>query len=80
MILTCNALAEVFPSAVRAKGVGLAVATNWVANFIIGLSVPPMIEAIGFGIYIFFACFCFLAAVFAYFFQPEVSPHARISV
>lgn len=32
-----------------------------------------MMEGIGFGTYIFFACFCFLAAVFAYFFVPELA-------
>ncbi|KAF2159837.1 hypothetical protein M409DRAFT_70735 [Zasmidium cellare ATCC 36951] len=64
---------EVYPNTVRAKGVGLAVAVNWIANFIIGVSVPPMLQGIGFGTYIFFACFCFLAAVFSWFFVPETS-------
>ena len=32
-----------------------------------------MIQSIGFGTYIFFACWCFLAAVFAYFFVPETT-------
>ena len=59
--------AEVYPSSVRAKGVGLSVATNWLSNFVIGLSVPPMIQGIGFGTYIFFACWCGLAAIFGYF-------------
>lgn len=44
-----------------------------VSNFIIGLSVPPMIESIGFGTYIFFACWCGLAAVWGYFLVPETS-------
>ena len=52
---------------------GLAVATNWAANFIIGVSVPPMIENIGYGTYIFFACWCCIAAVFSYFFVPETT-------
>lgn len=30
-----------------------------------------MIENIGYGTYIFFACFCGLAALWAYFFVPE---------
>lgn len=64
---------EVYPNAVRAKGVGLAVATNWLANTIIGFSTPPMIQNIGFGTYIFFACWCFIAATFAFFFVPETS-------
>lgn len=32
-----------------------------------------MIEGIGFGTYIFFAIFCFAAAVFSYFLVPETS-------
>ena len=30
-----------------------------------------MIEQAGFGTYVFFACFCFLAAIWAYIFVPE---------
>ena len=64
---------EVFPNATRAKGVGLAVAVSWLANFIIGVAVPPMIVSIGYGTYIFFACFCFLAAIFSFFLVPETA-------
>lgn len=32
-----------------------------------------MVEGIGFGTYIFFAAFCFGAAIFSYFFVPETS-------
>ena len=32
-----------------------------------------MFISIGFGTYVFFACFCFLAAVFSFFFVPETS-------
>lgn len=31
-----------------------------------------MIEGIGYGTYIFFACFCGLAAIWAYLLVPEV--------
>ncbi|KAF2815313.1 general substrate transporter [Mytilinidion resinicola] len=65
--------AEVFPNHLRAKGVGAATATIWLSNFVIGVSVPPMMISIGYGTYIFFACFCFAAAVFSYFLVPETS-------
>lgn len=65
--------AEVFPNAYRAKGVGLAVAISWLANFIIGITVPQMIKTIGYGTYVFFAVFCFLAAIFSYFLVPETA-------
>ncbi|KAM5343491.1 hypothetical protein ACJ41O_012028 [Fusarium nematophilum] len=65
--------AEVFDNVSRAKGVGLAVAVSWLANFIIGVVVPPMIESITYGTFIFFAAFCFLAAVFSFFLVPETA-------
>ncbi|KAJ3545694.1 hypothetical protein NM208_g2388 [Fusarium decemcellulare] len=65
--------AEVFPSAKRAKGVGAATAMNWLANFVIGVIVPEMVIKIGWGTYLFFGCFCSLAAVFAFFLIPETA-------
>ncbi|CAG9973773.1 unnamed protein product [Clonostachys byssicola] len=59
--------AEVFPSYNRAKGVGCAVAVNWLANFVIGVIVPEMLIQLGWGTYLFFGCFCIAAATFAYF-------------
>jgi MFS family permease len=63
--------AEVYPNSSRSKGVALATATVWLCNFIVGVATPPMMESIGFGTYIFFGSFCFLAAIWAYFFVPE---------
>lgn len=62
---------EVFPTATRSKGVALAVAVNWLSNFVIGIVVPPMIESIHYGTYIFFAFFCYLAGVWAVMLVPE---------
>ncbi|KAG9600015.1 hexose carrier protein, partial [Aureobasidium melanogenum] len=62
---------EVFPNALRSKGVAVSTATVWLCNFIVGVATPPMIENIGFGTYVFFAAFCFLAGVWAYFLVPE---------
>lgn len=64
---------EVFQNVNRAKGVGFAVAISWLSNFIIGVCVPPMIENIKYGTYLFFAVFCFLAAIFGYFLVPETA-------
>ncbi|KAF4984910.1 hypothetical protein FDECE_16990 [Fusarium decemcellulare] len=63
--------AEVFPNASRSKGLALATATVWLFNFIVGVATPPMIEDIGFGVYIFFGSWCFLAGVWAFFLVPE---------
>lgn len=62
---------EVFPSSTRAKGVALSTAVCWLSNFIVGVATPPMIEQIGFGTYVFFAVWCFLAALWAWLFVPE---------
>ncbi|KAM0229643.1 hypothetical protein ACHAPO_009907 [Fusarium lateritium] len=63
--------AEVFSNASRSKGVALATATVWLFNFIVGVATPPMIESIGFGVYIFFGSWCFLAGAWAFFLVPE---------
>lgn len=62
---------EVYPNSLRAKGVALATATVWLSNLIIGVAVPPMLDSAGFGAYVFFACFCFLAGVWALLMVPE---------
>lgn len=63
--------AEVYPNASRSKGVALATATVWLCNFIVGVATPPMLEKLGFGTYVFFGSWCFIAAVWAYFLVPE---------
>ncbi|KAL3465729.1 general substrate transporter [Aspergillus heterothallicus] len=64
---------EVFSSFLRAKGVALATCGTWLFNFIIGLITPPLIQDTGYGAYVFFAVFCILAFVWAYFFVPETN-------
>ncbi|CAI7636566.1 unnamed protein product [Penicillium manginii] len=65
--------AEIFPSSRRAKGVGLATAVNWLANFIIGTIVPQMLVSIGWGTFLFFGLFSTAAAIFSFLFVPETS-------
>ncbi|KAF2452584.1 hexose carrier protein [Lineolata rhizophorae] len=62
---------EVFPNASRSKGVALSTSTVWLSNFIVGVATPPMLDQIGYGTYIFFAAWCFLAGVWAWFLVPE---------
>ena len=49
----------------------LSTATVWLCNFIVGVITPSMIAQAGFGTYIFFACWCLLSGVWAYFLVPE---------
>ncbi|KAE8150393.1 general substrate transporter [Aspergillus avenaceus] len=64
---------EVFSNATRSKGVALATSTNWLANFIVGVATPPMMDNIGYGTYIFYGVWCVLAGIWAFIFVPETS-------
>lgn len=63
--------AEAFSTSSRAKGVALSTAVIWLSNFIIAVAIPPMLETIKYGTYIFFAVMCFLAGIWAFFLVPE---------
>ncbi|KAH9822831.1 putative MFS monosaccharide transporter [Teratosphaeria destructans] len=63
--------ASIFPSSLRAKGVGLSTASNWLNNFVIGLVTPPLVQHTGYGAYVFFAVFCLLGFVWVFVFVPE---------
>ncbi|KAI6867849.1 hexose carrier protein [Hortaea werneckii] len=62
---------EVFPIGIRSHGVAFSVAVNWISNFTVGIATPPMFDAWGYGTYIFYACFCAMAAIWAFLFVPE---------
>jgi hypothetical protein len=64
---------EIFPLSIRAKGTSIGASSNWMNNFIVGFIVPPMIAGIGWGLYLFFAGWLFLGALFVYFFVPETA-------
>ncbi|CAO3588953.1 unnamed protein product [Absidia cylindrospora] len=64
-------VAEIFPLRARAKGMSLAVGSNWLSNFCIGLWTPHMLESIGFGTYVFYAAFNVIAFFIVYFFFVE---------
>lgn len=38
---------ELFPLSVRSLGSGLSTASNWAANFVVGLSFLPLLEGLG---------------------------------
>jgi MFS family permease len=62
---------EVFTTASRSKGVALSTCVNWLANFIIGVATPPMMDTQGYRTYVFFTVWCFLAGVWAVVLVPE---------
>lgn len=65
--------AEVYSTATRSKGVALSTCVIWLCDFIVGISVPSMMDNIGYGTYVFFAVMCFLAGVWATLLVPETS-------
>ena len=62
---------EIFPNSMRSRGVSIVASTNWMFNFIIGLTTRDMIDSMTFGTYIFFAAFCGMGGVFVWLFVPE---------
>ncbi|KAF8328155.1 general substrate transporter [Cantharellus anzutake] len=62
---------EIMPLTVRAKGVSLSTATNWVFNFIVGEVTPSLQELIGWRLYTMHAFFCACSLILVYFLYPE---------
>ncbi|HET8927748.1 MAG TPA: sugar porter family MFS transporter [Microbacterium sp.] len=64
-------LGEIFPSRIRGKALGFAAGAQWIANFLITMTFPPMSEwslPLTYGMYALFAALSF---VFVFFKIPE---------
>ena len=61
---------EIFPNSQRSRGVSIVASTNWMFNFIIGLTTRDMINSMKFGTYIFFAFFSGAGGVFVWLLCP----------
>jgi MFS family permease len=57
---------------IRAKGVAIGSAVNWIMNFAVAQVTPVMIANIGYKTFIVFLCFCVLGVVWVYFILPEL--------
>ena len=65
-------LPEIFPLQVRGTGVGVSSLSNWVANFIVALSCPILIAALGqTPVFWGLGVICILSMAFVYFVVPE---------
>ena len=61
-------LGEMFPNRIRASALALAAAAQWIANFAITVSFPPMSEAFGLSwVYAMYGTFALLSFVFVAF-------------
>ncbi|GEA83766.1 sugar porter family MFS transporter [Cellulomonas gelida] len=65
-------LGEMFPNRIRAAALGLAAAAQWIANFLITISFPPLLGAFGASVpYLMYAIFAALSFFFTLWKVPE---------
>ncbi len=65
-------LGEMFPNRIRAAALGVGAAANWIANFAITLTFPPMLQTFGPAIpYLMYAVFAVLSFFFVLAKIPE---------
>lgn len=63
---------ELFPLSVRSLGSGMATATNWGSNFLIGLTFLPMMEGLTpVGTFALYTCICVLCWITVWRIYPE---------
>ncbi|KAK9327301.1 general substrate transporter [Lipomyces starkeyi] len=62
---------EIVPLRIRAKSVSLAAASDWVANYALGLSVPPLLRSVQWRVFFIFGTFNILAFIQVWFTAPE---------
>ena len=60
-----------FDQNVRALAQAFAAENNWFWNFLVARFTPQMFDAMGYGVYFFFAALMICSAVFVYFLLPE---------
>ena len=61
-------ISEIFPNTIRGAAVAIAVAFQWISNFIVSSTFVPLYTAFTYGMYCFF---CLLAAFFVWKLVPE---------
>ncbi|KAJ3572991.1 hypothetical protein NPX13_g4861 [Xylaria arbuscula] len=62
---------EMFDVNTRSLGQASAAASNWLYNFLISRFTPQLFEALGYGVYFFFASLMVLSIFFVFFLVPE---------
>ena len=64
-------IAEIFPNTIRGKAVAIAVAFQWIFNFIVSSTFPPMYDFSPMFAYGLYTVMCLLSAGFVWKFVPE---------
>ncbi|KAJ2978426.1 hypothetical protein NUW58_g7501 [Xylaria curta] len=66
---------EIFPLPMRARGVALSTASNWLWNFVIGLVTPYMVDKdkanLGAKVFYIWGSLCAIASIYSWFLVPE---------
>ncbi|KAJ4349341.1 uncharacterized protein N0V89_007955 [Didymosphaeria variabile] len=65
---------EIPPARLRALMMGMAVASQWLFNFVVAKATPSMFATLGkngFGTYFVYGSFCFVMVIYAWFLIPE---------
>lgn len=64
-------IAEIFPNTIRGKAIAIAVAFQWIFNYIVSSTFPALYDfspVVAYGLY---GCICFIAAIFVWKMVPE---------
>lgn len=70
-------VSEIYPAAVRGTALGIAVGTLWLANALVSIAFPPLMENVGgAGTYAIFAAINFLSFLFYWKVVPETKFHS----
>jgi MFS transporter, SP family, xylose:H+ symportor len=64
-------IAEIFPNKIRGKAIAIAVAAQWIANFLVSSTFPPLINFSEGGTYILYGVMSVLSFVFVWILVPE---------
>ena len=64
-------LGEMFPNRIRAKALGVAAAAQWIANFAVTLTFPPLADLSLVFTYGLYAVFALVSLLFVFFLVPE---------
>ncbi|KAJ1727119.1 hypothetical protein LPJ61_004751 [Coemansia biformis] len=62
---------EIFPTHLRATASSVTTATNWISNFVVTLTSPVLLQAIGWRLFLAFSAIMVMNLVIIYLFLPE---------
>ena len=69
--ITWVLISEIFPNTIRGQAVAIAVAAQWISNFVVSSTFPSLSEWSTGGAYLIYAVFSLLSAVFVLKMVPE---------